>query len=270
MVNRPPIPTEIATSILTKSARRCALCFGLREDLGEKKGQIAHLDHDALNMEEDNLIYLCLEHHDQYDSRTSQSKGLTEGEVKTYRERLYCAVQTGLAKTATLEAELFLGRERARERESEMIKHDCGIFERSRAVMSEIQLMDFLDGLQTDDSYTRKGIEPIQGFQYFFKETGNHYLMPILGEKTKYLIKSMQKLCAFLYQHFFVYPPHFVTKDDCQLCLYPELNVDRNGNGIPEEMARYSKFQEQLDEQCSVVRAVYKDYRGEIKRMLLE
>jgi hypothetical protein len=34
-------------------------------------------------------VYLCFDHHDEYDGRSSQSKGLTEGEVREYRNRLY-------------------------------------------------------------------------------------------------------------------------------------------------------------------------------------
>lgn len=62
-------------------------------DFGEKKGQIAHLDRNPANNELDNLAWLCFDHHDQYDSRTSQSKGLTIGEVKRYRGQLYQAVE---------------------------------------------------------------------------------------------------------------------------------------------------------------------------------
>ena len=54
-----------------------------------KTGQIAHLDGDRSNSSVDNLAFLCLVHHDQYDSRTSQSKNLTIEEVKAYRSELY-------------------------------------------------------------------------------------------------------------------------------------------------------------------------------------
>jgi hypothetical protein len=47
------------------------------------------LDHDPSNTSEDNLAFLCLEHHDQYDSRTSQSKSLQIREVKAYRADLH-------------------------------------------------------------------------------------------------------------------------------------------------------------------------------------
>jgi hypothetical protein len=58
-----------------------------------KKGQIAHLDQNPANFKLDNLAWLCLEHHDEYDSTTSQSKGLTIREVKRYRNDLYTCIE---------------------------------------------------------------------------------------------------------------------------------------------------------------------------------
>lgn len=58
-----------------------------------KQGQIAHLDRDPQNDCLDNLAFLCLSHHDQYDTRTSQSKGWTIAEVVHYRVLLYRKVE---------------------------------------------------------------------------------------------------------------------------------------------------------------------------------
>ncbi len=93
MTKRKKTPPEIETDVLTMSARRCCICFGIQMDLSVKKGQIAHLDYDPSNAEFDNLAYLCIPHHDDYDSKTSQSKGLTIHEVKAYRTLLYEAVR---------------------------------------------------------------------------------------------------------------------------------------------------------------------------------
>lgn len=89
MANRKTIPKEIETKVLTSSARRCALCFGINHDLREKKGQIAHLDQNPANPELDNLAWLCFNHHDAFDGKTRQSKNYTIEEVKTYRNQLY-------------------------------------------------------------------------------------------------------------------------------------------------------------------------------------
>lgn len=86
---RKPIPKNTETIILTNSRRRCCVCFGLNKDHSEKQGQIAHLDKNPANNLLDNLAFLCLDHHDRYDSRTSQSKGFQIEELKKYREQLY-------------------------------------------------------------------------------------------------------------------------------------------------------------------------------------
>ena len=81
--------------LLASARRRCCICVALTGDLSEKKGQIAHLDRDSSNSNPDNLAFLCLEHHDEYDSRASQSKGLTIEEVKRYRAELPTALARG-------------------------------------------------------------------------------------------------------------------------------------------------------------------------------
>jgi hypothetical protein len=58
-----------------------------------KRGQIAHLNHNPADNRADNLVYLCFEHHDEYDSTTRQAKGLTEGEVRHHRDRLHDAMR---------------------------------------------------------------------------------------------------------------------------------------------------------------------------------
>jgi hypothetical protein len=75
------------------------VCFGLNGDLGEKRGQIAHLDQNPVNNSRDNLVYLCFDHHDQYDGQTSQSKGLSAAEIRKYRADLYNRVRAGIKST---------------------------------------------------------------------------------------------------------------------------------------------------------------------------
>src|SRR5215469_10340830 len=93
---RRPISPEVEEQVLTKSRRRCALCFQLKGDTQEKKGQIAQLDHRRSDAIEDNLAFLCLDHHSEYDSTTSQHKNYTIGEVKQARRALYRWVDKGM------------------------------------------------------------------------------------------------------------------------------------------------------------------------------
>ena len=86
---RTAIPTVTQTELLTQSRRRCCLCFGLKADIEQKDGQIAHLDRNPSNNHLENLVWLCPPHHDDYDSVRSQTKRLTPDEVRTYRVKLY-------------------------------------------------------------------------------------------------------------------------------------------------------------------------------------
>jgi hypothetical protein len=89
MGNRPKVRNSVLQDVLLRSRRRCCLCFGLEFDLSLKNIQIAHLDRNASNNMCENLVALCLEHHDEYDTVKRQTKSLTAEEVKVYREKLY-------------------------------------------------------------------------------------------------------------------------------------------------------------------------------------
>jgi len=89
---RKPIPPDIQAEVLTKSRRRCTLCFYLDGNLEEKKGQIVHIDDNPSNFKMDNLAWMCLEHHSVFDSTNSQHKNYTQEEVKIARGWLYDAI----------------------------------------------------------------------------------------------------------------------------------------------------------------------------------
>lgn len=86
---RTRIGSEAQTRLLITSGRRCCLCFGLQRKDDVVMGQIAHLDGNPKNNKFENLAWVCLLHHAEYDTRTRQHKGLTANEVKEYRGKLY-------------------------------------------------------------------------------------------------------------------------------------------------------------------------------------
>lgn len=86
---RKTIPDDVQQRILTKSRRRCCLCFWLTGRDEVQKGQIAHLDQKSDNPTEGNLAFLCFDHHDEYDGVPRLSKGLRESEVRHWRDELY-------------------------------------------------------------------------------------------------------------------------------------------------------------------------------------
>lgn len=89
MNRRKHLPQESETAVLLLSKRRCCLCFFLDEIKKQRKEQIAHLNHNPNDPRFENLVYLCFEHHSDYDSTTSQSKNYTGDEIRQYRNKLY-------------------------------------------------------------------------------------------------------------------------------------------------------------------------------------
>lgn len=54
-----------------------------------KNGQIAHINRNRNDNQESNLAFLCFDHHDNYDSTRSQSKGITPNELVHAKSSLY-------------------------------------------------------------------------------------------------------------------------------------------------------------------------------------
>ncbi len=96
-MSRKRVIPKTQADVLLKSRRRCCICFGLNRDTSIKQGQIAHLDQDPNNNSENNLAFLCFDHHDQYDSTTCQSKNLTMLEVIQFREELITSINAAFS-----------------------------------------------------------------------------------------------------------------------------------------------------------------------------
>jgi hypothetical protein len=88
-------PTRSAeTSVLVLSKRRCCLCFFLDGRENVRRGQIAHINQKRNDSRFDNLVFLCFDHHDEYDGKTRQSKAFTPSEVRIHRDRLYATLNS--------------------------------------------------------------------------------------------------------------------------------------------------------------------------------
>lgn len=97
-MKRKNIPKDRQAEVLLSSRRRCALCFAYDRDIDVKKGQIAHIDRNSMNNEPSNLAWLCLPHHDEYDGKSSQSKGWTHEELKESKKKLIAFIKKDFDK----------------------------------------------------------------------------------------------------------------------------------------------------------------------------
>jgi hypothetical protein len=106
MPARVPPSAQVEADVLIACGRRCCLCYYLDGDKRVRRGQIAHVNKDRSDSRIENLAFLCFDHHDAFDSKTSQSKNLTSKEVVHYRDRLVAELaQSGpIEDAATIDA----------------------------------------------------------------------------------------------------------------------------------------------------------------------
>jgi hypothetical protein len=86
--------TDVETSVLVFFKRRCCLCFFLEGRENVRRGQIAHINRKRNDSRFENLVFLCFDHHDEYDGKTRQSKAFTPSEVRNHRDHLYAMLNS--------------------------------------------------------------------------------------------------------------------------------------------------------------------------------
>lgn len=85
MSERKKLVDTIASQVMIDCKRRCAICVGINQDRESKRGQIAHIDRNRQNNKYANLAFLCIPHHDDYDTVPRQSKSWSPHELRHYK-----------------------------------------------------------------------------------------------------------------------------------------------------------------------------------------
>ena len=152
-------------------------------------------------------------------------------------------------------------------RRDELLEHDIKLFNKSNEILSEEKLMNFIHRLERDDSYLQIQLEKNLKFIDFHEKESNQYLSKDINIKCNNLISSLNDLGMFLATYFFQYPPKAIDQET-QYCLYPDLNIDRKGNGSEQDLEAYLSYQEKLYNLTENVSKDYREYRRSIKNIL--
>jgi hypothetical protein len=93
--SRPPIPTDTVIDLLYKARQTCCVC---RDNT--KSVIIHHINewHESKDHSEDNLVVLCLNHHDEAHSKKTLSLNLSNAKLISYKAKWEKDVQTLDAK----------------------------------------------------------------------------------------------------------------------------------------------------------------------------
>lgn len=82
------IPDEVGSAVMFECDLTCCIC---RQP--EKALQLHHLDSNPANNASDNLVALCLDHHNDASSKSTIGRGLDPGTIRRYRESWFDAVR---------------------------------------------------------------------------------------------------------------------------------------------------------------------------------
>ncbi len=146
--------------------------------------------------------------------------------------------------------------------------HDTEIFRHADEVLNEDQLHEGSGTLLGGHYYLNSFYHSLINFSDFLARAQNQYLHCRLASLAWQLVGTLRELQKFLAYNFFVYPANQGREDNYQLCLYPDLCLDRAGSGTSEEMATYDEYTEKLDEVVNKVSKAYVAYRRAIKEEL--
>jgi hypothetical protein len=157
-------------------------------------GQIAHLDSDRSNRSEDNLGWMCLEHHSTYDSKTKQHKNYTMREVKAARAKLYALVANGQHLTA------------AAALPHQQAEADRGILRNFLKIVPSNGSINFLRGNDFGFSFRRDALNDLEVF--FYERGGPDY--EFLDVKLEAARQRFRRSCQTLFKAIAVntFPAH--------------------------------------------------------------
>lgn len=153
-------------------------------------------------------------------------------------------------------------------KELKHIEHDQVIFEQANKIMSGDFLSQFLYSLGNDHSYYIEYTWKLERFCQFLAGDENQFLSAELESPTQEFLRSSRKFLGFLAYKFFVFPQNQAGENP-RLCMVPTLNMDREGDGSPEQVRKYDTLTADLESLIDNLREKYRVFRAEIKKTLI-
>ena len=98
---RIPIPRKLQNRLYYESQYACVVC----QDTGS---HIHHIDKDASNNSEDNLVVLCMKHHDEAHTKKELSKNLDSRALRDAKRRWLSEVERSRIQVSSLSGQKYL------------------------------------------------------------------------------------------------------------------------------------------------------------------
>lgn len=145
--------------------------------------------------------------------------------------------------------------------------HDRLIFQKANELLSEEQLVNFIDQLEDDHSYYMDQSGAVDRFARFLAGSSNSFLSSALRKSAESFCLAWGGLGQFISYKFYIYPEG-QSESPLRLCMAPNLNVDRAGMGTLDQVERYDELTTQLYCLTQNVTSEYRALRATVKAEL--
>ena len=159
--------------------------------------------------------------------------------------------------------DLLKGNEIRARREQER-EHDKEVFREARLILSDEHIESFVETLQCDHSYYMNESSRIASFARYLATTSNRFLTPSISGATERLLVAWSAVDHFISYKFFIFPNNQI-EPPFRLCMTPDLNMDRDGNGAPAQVEKYDKLSNELEELTENLVTEYRTFRTAVK-----
>lgn len=146
--------------------------------------------------------------------------------------------------------------------------HDKELFSKSNAILSNVNVSEFLGVLAGDHSCREYDVECVTRYNDFLSDVENTFINPELRDTSELFLVSSRALTEFIGVRFFAYPDGQYG-DNRRLCMQPELNIDRAGRVDPKTIEMYDQLSGELGGLVGNFRTNYSIFRLKIKDVLI-
>jgi hypothetical protein len=147
------------------------------------------------------------------------------------------------------------------------LEHDRRIFSEAETFVSEDEYIAYVGNLVNDHSYWMEHANKMDRLRRHLLKPEKQFLNPQLVQAARPYAQAINALMEWTAYHFFVFPEGQAA-GNLRLCMHPNLNVDRGGNGSRESTARYDIFTAELDRLVDAMSTTYRHFRSEVKKCL--
>lgn len=275
MTNRPKVPLPAEDDVFERSRERCAACFFRYDDLRVKRGQLAHVNHNKLDMRAANLVFLCRKHHEDYDTPRPTTKRVSARRMRMLRQSLYEAIDkkrhTLKDQRAKLVASPKKNAKRAASREGTATgagvrgdgaaAHDREVFAGHNDLFSEKKLLALLRDLDTDQDFEATLHKLCEDLPRRIGAPENRFVDDALQEAAERFAEALFSLWRFMVTRYF--PPPGPGRLSGRY-----VHKDVPANGLKDKHEERMTHNAKLGCLVNSVRAAYVPYRALVKKKL--